>query len=310
MTILKTETKNGIKIYHVDKDISDEELEKKAGKKLHKDQIKTIIDHDADVFTADGRILLRFRKAILPKIHMDAFYENIIDFANKETSNRGTASGSKKKAAGYNPKIKSNIFGYFDGWSPRQKMVFTQKGHKIPIAIRECTFNRDNPDKFKATIPLIEDIDQQYKRLAPEYYEKQIKKANQTHFRISKTSFTTVTTNVNWQSTLHTDKGDDPEGFGNLAVLERGVYQGGETCFLQYGIGVDVRMGDILFMDVHQYHANLPIILKEKDSTRLSIVCYLRIRVWKNSANKSRQFYERHNKTMKNILSKKKHVNI
>jgi len=306
MTIIKTEIKNGIKVYHVDKDISDEQTEKKAATKLRRDQIKTIIDHDADVYTADGRILLRFRKNKLPKTHMDTFYDNIIDFANKETSNRGTASGSKKKSVGLNPKIKSNIFGYFDGWSPRQKMIFTQKGHKIPIAIRECTFNRDNPEKFKSTIPLIEDIDQQYKRLAPDYYEKQIKKANQTHFRIGKTAFTTVTTNVNWQSTLHTDKGDDPEGFGNLAVLERGIYDGGETCFLQYGLGVDVRMGDVLFMDVHQYHANLPIVKKSADATRLSIVCYLRIKVWKNSANKSRSYFERHNKTMKNILSKKK----
>jgi hypothetical protein len=306
MTIIKTESKNGIKIYYVDKDISDEQVEKKVGKKLHKDQIKLIINKDADVFTVDNKLLLRFRKDVLNKSHMDAFYENIIAFANKETSNRGIASGSKNRSAGSNPKIKSNIFGFFDGWSPRQKMVFTQKGHKIPIAIRECTFNRDNPEKYKQTIPLIEDIDAQYKRLAPEYYAKQIQKANQTHFRIGKTSFTTITTNVNWQSTLHTDKGDDPDGFGNLAVLERGVYQGGETCFLQYGIGVDVRMGDVLFMDVHQPHANLPIVKKSTDATRLSIVCYLRIRVWKNSANKSRSYFERHNKTMKNILSKKK----
>ena len=132
-----------------------------------------------------------------------------------------------------------------------------------------------------------------------------MKKAKQTYFRIGKTAFTTVTTNVNWQSTLHTDKGDDPEGFGNLAVLERGGYDGGETCFLQYGVGVDVRMGDVLFMDVHQLHANLPIIRKTDDAVRLSIVCYLRINVWKNSANKTRKFFEKHNKTMKKILSKK-----
>jgi hypothetical protein len=305
MTIIKTESKNGIKIYHVDKDMTDEQLEKKAASKLKREQIKTIIDHDADVFTADGRLLIRFRKNKLPKTHMDAFYDNIIKFANQQTSNRGTASGSKKKAAGYNPKIKSNIFGYFDGWSPRQKMIFKQKGHKLPVAIRECTFNRDNPEKYKETIPLIEDIDTQYKNLAPEYYQKQLKKANQTHFRIGKTSFTTVTTNVNWQSTLHTDKGDDPEGFGNLAVLERGKYDGGETCFLQYSLGVDVRMGDVLFMDVHQYHANLPIIKKSEDATRLSIVCYLRIKVWQNSANKTRKHFESHNKTMKKILSRK-----
>jgi hypothetical protein len=306
MAILKTETKNGIKVYHINADIPTEKMQKYIGKKIKRQQIHKIIDHDADVFTEDGKLLLCFRKNKLSKPHMESFYENIIEFANKETSTRGIASGSKKRDVWSNPRIKSNIFGYFDGWSPRQKMVFNQKGYKIPISIRECTFNRDYPEKYQKTIPLIEDIDRWYKSLAPDYYEKQLKKANQTHFRIGKTAFTTITTNVNWQSTLHIDKGDDPEGFGNLAVLERGEYEGGETCFLQYGLGVDVRMGDILFMDVHQLHANLPIIKKSKDATRLSIVCYLRINVWKNSANKTRNFFERHNKTMKKILSKKK----
>jgi len=305
MTVLKTETKNGIKVYHVDKDIPDAKIQKYIGKKIKREQIKMIIHEDSDIFTADGKLLLRFRKEKLNRTHIDAFYENVIDFANKETSNRGIASGSKKRTLLTNPRIKSNIFGFFDGWSPRQKMVFNQKGYKIPVSIRECTFNRDNPEKYKKAVPLIEDIDRLYKSLTPEYYEKQKKKANQTHFRIGKTAFTTITTNVNWQSTLHTDKGDDPEGFGNLAVLERGKYEGGETCFLQYGIGVDVRMGDVLFMDVHQPHANLPIVKKTEDATRLSIVCYLRMNVWKNSANKTRKFFEKHNKTMKKILSKK-----
>jgi hypothetical protein len=117
------------------------------------------------------------------------------------------------------------------------------------------------------------------------------------------TSFTTVTTNVNYQTSIHTDKGDDVEGFGNLAVIERGPgYDGGETCFPQYGIGVDVRTGDILFMDVHQPHANLPIKLKDKDeSFRLSIVCYLRKNVWLSTMNKTRKFYESHRKTLRNM---------
>jgi hypothetical protein len=44
------------------------------------------------------------------------------------------------------------------------------------------------------------------------------RQANETHFRIGKTAFTTITTNVNFQTTVHTDKGDDAEGF---AVLPR-----------------------------------------------------------------------------------------
>jgi L-rhamnose isomerase len=121
-------------------------------------------------------------------------------------------------------------------------------------------------------------------------YKKQYDKAKQTYFRIDKTSFTTVTTNVNFQTTIHTDKGDDAEGFGNLVVIENGKYTGGETCFPQYGIGVNVRTGDVLFMDVHQWHGNLPVIKDDPDAKRLSIVCYLRHNVWKNTKGKPKSF--------------------
>ena len=68
-------------------------------------------------------------------------------------------------------------------------------------------------------------------------------------------------------------------------------YQGGYIGFPKYGIAVDVRQGDFLAMDVHQYHCNTPIKVgkmcnkksniknnrqKTKKHGRLSIVCYLR----------------------------------
>ena len=45
---------------------------------------------------------------------------------------------------------------------------------------------------------------------------------------------------------------------------------------------------------------------KEKDAIRLSIVCYLRKKVWMNTKNKTRRFYEKHTKTMKNMRTVKK----
>lgn len=54
-------------------------------------------------------------------------------------------------------------------------------------------------------------------------------------------------------------------------------------------------------MDVREPHANLPIHKNSKDSFRLSIVYYLGIRVWQNTANKTRKFYESHNKTVKKL---------
>jgi hypothetical protein len=299
MPILKTETKGNIKVYTVEKEFSDVVLDQKMSKKINRNQIKLIIDYNADVFTADGRLLLRFRKNALPKTHIDIFYDSVIKFAHNTTANRGTASGSKTMNISTNPRVMSNIFGYFDRWTPYQKYMFKKKGKYPSVDIRECKFNMDFPELYKKTIPLVEDIDQLYKKLTPENYQKQKKKANETFFKIGNSSFTTVTTNVNYQTTIHTDKGDDEEGFGNLAVIERGHYTGGETCFPQYGIGVDVRTGDILFMDVHQPHANLPIILKDKESKRLSIVCYLRKNVWIRTKGKSKAFYEAHNKSVR-----------
>jgi hypothetical protein len=234
------------------------------------------------------------------------FYDNVIDFAKHVSSNRGNATGSEKRNVRENPKVMSNIFGYFDRWSPSQKVIFRKAGIKPIVDVRECRFNRDYPEKYKKTIPIIQEIDKLYKKLTPEYYKLQRKKANQTHFKIPGTSFTTITTNINFQTTIHCDKGDDIEGFGNLAVIEHGAYTGGETCFPQYGIGVNVRSGDALFMDVHQPHGNLPINKKTDETTRLSIVCYLRNSVWLRTKNKTKRMFIKHNKTMKNLGAKAK----
>ena len=299
--IIKTETKGGVKVYTVEKDFDDAKMEKKLNKFLKPADISKIIDHDADVYTSEGKLLLRFRKSALSDKHINDFYDSIISFAKNTTSNRGNATGSKKRNINNNPKVMSNIFGYFDRWAPAQKVIFRKLGKKPDVSVRECRFNQDHPEKYKKTIPLIQDIDALYAKLTPDQYKLQRKKANETHFKIPNTSFTTVTTNVNYQTATHTDKGDDDEGFGNLAVIEHGKYTGGETCFPQYGLGVDVRTGDILFMDVHQPHSNLPIVKKEEGTIRLSIVCYLRKKVWLNTKNRTRKFYENHTKTMKNM---------
>ena len=304
--IEKKEKKGEITIYYVKKDYDDNKLSKVLNKKLKRSDIKDFIDDDADVFTEEGKLLLRFRKNKLNRENVDKFYDNVIDFAVTPTSNRGSASGSKSKNVYDNPKIMSNIVGYFDKLSPKQKAKIRDTGNKAPkINVRETRFLADYPDKFQKMVPLIKEIDHYYKTLVPDNYAKQKKKANQTPFHIADTAFTTVTTNVNYQTTVHTDKGDDEEGFGNLAVIEHGKYKGGETCFPQYGIGVDIRTGDILYMDVHQPHGNLPIELESKDTKRLSIVCYLRRRIWDQTKGKTKKFMVRHNKTMKRLIDRK-----
>jgi hypothetical protein len=302
MTIVKKEVIDDVTIYTVDKDIDDAHADNLGNRFVSASMINFIIrDHDADVYAADGKLLLRFRKGALSKTNATAFYDNVIDFAETPTSNRGSTSGSKSKNVYDNPKIMSNIIGFFDRFPPNYKVAFKKAGIKTPLEIRECRFNRDHPDKFKKMIPLVKEINDLYKQYAPDHFEKQNKKAKQTYFKIPGTAFTTITTNVNFKTSIHKDKGDDAEGFGNLAVIEDGKYEGAETCFPQYGIGVDVRTGDMLFMDVHEWHGNLPMKPLEKDAKRLSIVCYLRYKIWLRTKNKTRRFYEKHNHTIRKL---------
>ena len=61
----------------------------------------------------------------------------------------------------------TNILGYFDTFSPRQKFIIKQQGKKIDLTVRETRFNIDYPDKFKKLIPLIKEIDKQYEKNVP-----------------------------------------------------------------------------------------------------------------------------------------------
>jgi hypothetical protein len=307
--IIETKKRGSIVILIVKPDYDDVMMERKLNTKLTRHDIKDIINYDCDVFCEDGRPLLSFRKNKLSKEKVETFYENVIKFAHNVTSNRGNATGSKHRNLYQNPRVMSNILGYFDKMSPSQKILLRKLRTPLTVSVRETRFLQEFPEKFKKMVPLIKEIDHWYHTLFPKEWAKQKKKANETPFHIEGTSFTTVTTNVNYQTTIHTDKGDDHEGFGNLSVIERGNYTGGETCFPQYGVGVDVRCGDVLFMDVHKPHANLPIVKigskeEQENVKRLSIVCYLRLNIWKQTRGKTRKFMERHNKTMKNLRAK------
>jgi hypothetical protein len=298
--IVKHEKKGGIDVYHVKKNITDAGMEKHKHQFVTPALIDIIINDDADVYTEDNRLLMKFRKGKLSKEKIDTFYENMIDFARTKSTNRRLTSGVRTKKHSKSDKkdkdiaAMTNIVGYFDSLGPSQKMLLKKHGIKLNPAVRETRFNMLYPDKFKKLIPLIREIDTYYEKIVPDHYKRQHRKAKQTYFKIADTAFTTVTTNVNYKTTIHTDRGDDAEGFGNLVVIERGKYTGGETCFPQYGVGVNVRTGDVLFMDVHEWHGNLPIRLENKDAVRLSIVCYLRHRLWQKTRGKSKKFMKKH----------------
>ena len=195
-----------------------------------------------------------------------------------------------------NNQVASNPIGFYEE---------SKNFAKLPCRLTH--FTRVNYDKYHEGLPFSQRIDQCFKKLIPEAHAKQLCKASEKrHLQIPKTCFSTITINRNFRTALHRDAGDYKEGFGNLTVIERGKYQGGYTCFPQFGIGVDVRRGDFLAMDVHEWHTNTPIYETDEDKTynegldpvfkdnpevgtvgiyekytRLTFVCYLREKISK-----------------------------
>jgi hypothetical protein len=246
-----------------------------------------VLKEDADVFTEDGELLLRFRKNVLSRQAIDNAYDAIKEFMKKTTTDRGVASGSEKGLqTGEKKPVMSNILGYFDKWSISQKATFKNSGIRYPGPCRLCTFNVRHPEKWNRVVPLVKEIDEQYQALCPKEHEDQLKAAKSTPFHIRGTAFSTVTTNLNFRTAAHKDNGDWPTGFGNLVVIEHGApYKGAYTGFPQYGVAVDCRTGDFLAMDVHQVHGNSPMKPTDETSQRLSLVNYLREGIIKKCSN-------------------------
>ena len=193
-----------------------------------------------------------------------------------------------------NNQVASNPIGYYEA---------TKNFADLPCRLTH--FTRTNYQKYKEGLPFIQQINNMFSKLIPDSYNKQLERANQKpHLKIPGTCFSTITINRNFRTALHKDAGDFKGGFGNLTVIERGKYHGGYTILPQFGVAVDVRSGDFLAMDVHQWHSNTPIIETKEDRlynekldpvyndnpevgtvgldkkyTRLTFVCYLREKI-------------------------------
>lgn len=274
-------------------------LDELLGVHLDESYIETLITYDADVYCSEsGKCLAKFRKKVIPFQVQKLAYEALYNLSRKSSLNRGTAAGwsdeeaekavGKKEGVGfkrvegtnryklirsdgrlsntlYSIPVKSSIAGYMDS-SARNPYC------------RQTAFNQKHYDKFKEAYPIIKLVDNYYSELMPDHYSKQREEADKTakDFVIKNTSFTTLTVNNNWQTAVHTDKGDYEEGFGNLVALRKGKYTGGHLVLPKWGVGFDLQNGDLLLMDVHEHHGNTPIVLEDPNATRISLVMYYR----------------------------------
>ncbi|QDP51029.1 MAG: hypothetical protein Unbinned6004contig1002_15 [Prokaryotic dsDNA virus sp.] len=261
--------------------LTDKETDKLRGVLLSEKDYNTFINYDADIYCEEtNKCIAKFRKKIIPANIAEKAYENLKDAA-QHTNNRSIGNGDihksntettrlKKDGTIANTKkaskiTKSGIIGYFD------------RNARFPYC-RQTAFNEKQFEKFKKAYPIIKLVDTKYAELMPEHYALQRKIADETSqdFVIKNTAFTTVTVNKNWQTAVHTDKGDYAKGFGNLVVLRKGRYTGGYFVLPKWGVAFDMQNCDLLLVDVHQWHGNTPINKIDEDATRVSLVMYYR----------------------------------
>ena len=306
-----------VNILRLSKLLSDEYMSTREGNHFDIDSYHYILREDTDVYTRDGKLLLKFRKKVIDKSLTDQALKSFLSASKVLHPNRGAAAGilDRNKLPGYIGELvnqskfrtgyKSSITGIkstqlSSNLSPSNIAGYYDRGDRnLPAPRPKCrltAFNSKYPDLFENAIPFINRCDELFKLLVPDRYQAQHDRASLApDWQIKDTAFSTLTLNYSWRTSLHRDKGDYKDGFGNLIVIEdetnTNEYSGCYFGMPQYGVCVDARTGDFLAADVHEWHCNTPFIPREavvKGTNkmkniindwyfqRMSIVLYLR----------------------------------
>ena len=284
-------------IVHITQCLADEEVDCLAGTHLHENCYDEIIDEDTDVYKPNGELLLKFRKGIIPLAICKQAYPSLRTGATK-TYNRGTAGGNIKKdvksnfvvagnqtKGGYRVKKDGTLSNVWERPKPILSGLigFTDKTSRMPYC-RTTRWTNENPEKFALALPLIQFISKSFKELVPERYKAQKARCDKTiqDWVIPNSVFTTITINKNWQTAVHKDAGDLAEGFGCMTAFSAGGYKGCNLVFPKYRTAVNMRTGDLILCDVHEWHGNTPLVPKiGVPHERISCVFYYRENMYK-----------------------------
>lgn len=156
----------------------------------------------------------------------------------------------------------SDFLGYFDK-TPRKPFC------------RETAWSLARRDIFEISRPLVQEVERVNREVLPDHWQRQrefMRHVSQD-FKYKNSMFSTVTVNSNVSCCYHTDDGDFRGGIGNLVVLELGRDDSGILVMPRERVAFVVRPTDLLLMNVHHMHGNLPL---KVGGTRLTAVLYAR----------------------------------
>jgi len=274
--------------------LDEEQISNLKGTFFTKDLIKHHITEDTKIVNENGDILAVFKKNAVPKEVIDkcrGSFRKSISVSN----NRGQAAGPIPPELKIGDRIDGLTIGKIMGnrflpllksgklsKSAKARAVkssiigFSDRYPRIPYC-RTSMWTQKNWKEYNNCLPYIKYVDAFFKQHAPVRYKIQKKMAEKSSqdFIIKDTAFSTVTVNKNFRTAGHYDNGDLKEGFGNLGVISKGDYEGCITVIPKYGIGLDLKNGDLAIFDVHELHGNTETTTKTFYE-RISVVCYYR----------------------------------
>jgi hypothetical protein len=261
-----------------------------------------ILNDDMDGYDIDtGDIIFLFRKKTIPTNYYD-IHKGIISQSKTVSANRGNAAGrvtvdglvrGKEHWKAYpvalcdkngNPRKKessSSFFIYNDGRVSKRARSNTVASQSIggfdksPMhPCRLTHWTSKNLYKYKSIFPLCKYISDRYFEYFPDkwLHQYEIYENSPQDFVIPDTNFSTITLNNTFRTAAHQDKGDCKKGLTCFTIKKIGEYKGGELCFPEYDIAINVQEGDLLIFNPHIIHCNNEL----EGEGRMSFVFYLR----------------------------------
>jgi Oxygenase domain of the 2OGFeDO superfamily len=267
--------------------VADAAVKELAGRVLGHRDYDLLLTGPTWVRMPDNRPLCVYLPGALTAACTDDVYQILHGLKGFTTDNRGAASGTRRIRAG-------------SGTTP------TTRTRSVPVAssvvgavdpigqsryCRLTAWTGRNLPQWQALQPFLQQIAEHFRQYVPDRYAAQQARAAASHpaWIVPGTPFSTITVNNTYPTGVHTDKGDLDEGFSSIAVLRRGTYTGGQLIFPQYRVAADLHDGDLILMDAHQWHGNVPVTCacgsrpngpcKTCGAERISVVSYYRTKI-------------------------------
>jgi hypothetical protein len=257
-------------------------LAAKTGKILGPEDYNLLLTGPARVRMPDGRPLAVYLPGVLTaEVDAEGVYEVLHSLRKLTTSNRGPASGSPRiqgHKRSYGRNVASTIIGAADPLGQQRYCRLTAwTGQNLP--------------RWQSLQSLLQAIAGHLAAQVPDRAAAQQGEADRSDpaWIVPGTPFTTVTVNNTYPTGVHCDKGDLDAGFSTIACLRRSHYNGGNLVFPEYRVAVNMKHGDLLLMDAHQWHGNTPITCpcgtelngpcETCGAERISLVAYFRTKI-------------------------------